>query len=321
MKKNLFYLVLALVMMSAASVNAQVLIGGAASDEPHAGSILDLASGGQTNMGLLLPNVELNDDASEFVLVPGGTVTEDIKQTATGMIVYNTAYVLKGAGVYVWDGNKWMPLRDPCQNSILDKRDGNVYCTGDFGAAGWWMTQNLRYIPTDPGYAYPNQDNTILDPGKHPEYGLLYTWDAAANGETVEPMHGICPDGWHIPDVNEWDALRAEISNDASNKYSTFSGTGDAGTKMKSAVFVNGTDSQGSSHPAQRGGFDALLAGWEYEGDVRDYGSATGFWAADWDGRGNWGYSLAASGSSSSMLGKFRKDSRTLHSMRCKRDN
>ncbi|MDR0412283.1 MAG: hypothetical protein LBH61_00565, partial [Dysgonamonadaceae bacterium] len=62
-----FFLMLTLVMTSAASVNAQLIIGSATKD-PHAGAILDLASGGQNNLGLLLPNVELDNDASVFTL-------------------------------------------------------------------------------------------------------------------------------------------------------------------------------------------------------------------------------------------------------------
>ncbi|MDR0412253.1 MAG: hypothetical protein LBH61_00415, partial [Dysgonamonadaceae bacterium] len=162
MRSKLFYLVLALVITSATSVNGQVLIGGTENDNPHAGSILDLASGGQNNLGLLLPNVELNDDASEFVLVPDGTSGfETIKQTATGMIVYNIAAVQDGPGVYLWDGGKWTSLSKPsgtplgnnCPKFIIDGRDSNKYFVGDFGDAGCWMTQNLRYIPdSEDGY-------------------------------------------------------------------------------------------------------------------------------------------------------------------------
>jgi uncharacterized protein (TIGR02145 family) len=103
MRSKLFYLVLALVITGAASVNAQVIIG-SASEDPHAGAILDLASGRNSNLGLLLPNVQLGNEASAFTL--GSNGSSDLT-TATGMVVYNTAYVLDGPGIYAWDGNEW----------------------------------------------------------------------------------------------------------------------------------------------------------------------------------------------------------------------
>jgi uncharacterized protein (TIGR02145 family) len=259
MKKKSFCLMLMLVITGAASVNAQVLIGGTASDEPHAGSILDLASGGQNNLGMLLPNVALTNDASEFVLVPEGTVTGDIKQTATGMLVYNTAGVPSGPGLYVWNGTSWMSLSNTCPSTVNDP-DGNEYFTGWFGDAGCWMTQNLRYkgdLSID-DYYYPGSPNNSQEDNEallesHKEYGLLYTWE--------KELNGICPNGWHVPGIDEWEALINEVSNDASNKYSTLSGTGEPGTKMKRPLGINNRNYKGASKPADSGGFDILLVG------------------------------------------------------------
>jgi len=40
-------------------------------------------------------------------------------------------------------------------------------------------------------------------------YGALYTWPAAMNiynESDIKPgrVQGVCPDGWHLPDDNEW---------------------------------------------------------------------------------------------------------------------
>ncbi|MDR0412343.1 MAG: hypothetical protein LBH61_00870 [Dysgonamonadaceae bacterium] len=269
MKKKSFYLMLTLVMTGAASVNAQVLIGGTASDEPHSGAILDLASGGQNNLGMLLPTVELSDDASEFVLVPEGTVTGDIKQTATGMIVYNTTYALRGPGVYVWDGSKWMPLRDPCPNSITDERDGNVYCIGDFGAAGWWMTQNMRYKGTlieGTHYHYPNGSKQEEYEDDH---GLLYTWASAL---------AICPDGWRLPAASESELLNTELENDANQKYSTDTEVGFAGRKARWGTNVDGLSISGTSKAKTEGGFAGRMCGEFYGVQYGGYGESMTFW-------------------------------------------
>jgi hypothetical protein len=106
MKRNVFFLMLTLVMMSVASVNAQVIIGGSENQEPHAGAVLDLSPLGAKKLGLLLPNVELGSAATDFALVAGATSEQ--KTAARGLVVYNTkADALKGVGLYVWTGTEW----------------------------------------------------------------------------------------------------------------------------------------------------------------------------------------------------------------------
>jgi hypothetical protein len=90
---KVFYLALTLIVLSAASMNAQVTIGSL--DNPHPGAVLDLHSNTQ---GCLLPTVSLND-VSVFQLA-----TDTAR--ATGMTVYNTNPAI-GEGIFVWDGRKW----------------------------------------------------------------------------------------------------------------------------------------------------------------------------------------------------------------------
>jgi uncharacterized protein (TIGR02145 family) len=216
---RLFFLMLTLVITGAVSVNAQVLIGDRASGNPHDGAILDLAPPSGQSLGLLLPNVQLSNDANAFSL--GSNVDGDQISAARGMIVYNTANVLDGRGLYVWDGNKWTSLGFACPRSITDERDGNVYFVGDFGAAGCWMTENLRYIPdTEDGYShngtsfdktseekcyvfprmvgdnttYPkteldNVRDTWQNTPKLKETGVFYNWPAAVNMGTRDNEH------------------------------------------------------------------------------------------------------------------------------------
>jgi uncharacterized protein (TIGR02145 family) len=352
MRSKLFYLVLALVITSAASVNGQVLIGENGTGKPHKGAILEL-SPGQNNLGLLLPNVQLSGDANEFVLKPG--VENQEKQAAAGMLVYNTSYFLKGPGLYVWNGASWMPLRDPCPGSITDKRDGNWYCTGDFGAAGTWMTMNLRtkkapngdllversgtVMDNTPSYYYPYNNPQILV--SHPEYGLTYTWAAANYGEDyaedsdqfagrASTRQGICPDGWHLPSDYEWNQLEEVIANGAAGAYSstgqvghgtlTSSGNyrGEHGQKMKSKTAVNSTPSGGTSNGADSNGFNALLAG-RSVGTSNYYGTRTYFWTSSTHSAPYaWFRSLAdvESGVERYNESKYRK-----YSIRCKKNN
>jgi uncharacterized protein (TIGR02145 family) len=97
MKQKLFFLMLTLFVLGAANVSAQVNIG--SNDNPTEGAVLDLSQVADKNLGLLLPQVELTDDATVWGL--DGVATP-------GMIVYNTkANVLDGEGFYGWTNLKW----------------------------------------------------------------------------------------------------------------------------------------------------------------------------------------------------------------------
>jgi uncharacterized protein (TIGR02145 family) len=94
MKQKLFFLMLTLFVLSAASVQAQVTIG--ADAPPHSSAVLDLQS---TALGLKLPTIELGD-VSVFQL--SGTTTN-----ADGIMVYNSSDATiggSGKGIYVWAG-------------------------------------------------------------------------------------------------------------------------------------------------------------------------------------------------------------------------
>ncbi len=89
-----------------------------------------------------------------------------------------------------------------CGEDLVDKRDGQVYktvCIGD----QVWMAENLNYAGA--GVCYDN-DPDICD-----TYGRLYSLKEATglNTSSANPsgIQGICPDGWHVPSVAEWDEL------------------------------------------------------------------------------------------------------------------
>ena len=75
-------------------------------------------------------------------------------------------------------------------NVLVDARDGQKYKI--FHVNGlWWMAQNLNY-ETANSWCY-DLDNESCD-----TWGRIYSWDAAMIA---------CPDGWHLPDDNEWKSL------------------------------------------------------------------------------------------------------------------
>jgi uncharacterized protein (TIGR02145 family) len=203
--------------------------------EPNEGALLDLKQS-QTNgsanasKGLLLPRVQLTDLNELAPMLNSSTDTE--KAAYVGLTVYN---VERGScpsipsGIYVWGGSEWTPILNdggggggsdvdpagPGEVGVLkDPRDNELYYTGDFGTAGIWMLENLRYIPkakdcythsaasstgtTDKYYAFPREvsgttayndlDNiksTWQGSTKLRKMGVLYNWAGATNGRSL----------------------------------------------------------------------------------------------------------------------------------------
>ena len=145
-------------------------------------------------------------------------------------------------------------------DSIVDKRDGQVYKTVKIGTQVW-MAQNLNYADSVNTPSLLKRNWCYGDKPKNCEFGgRLYTWAAAVDSiklanDADDPqlcgyrtncnfpskLQGICPEGWHLPDTTEWRTLIFRVSNDASV----------AGYKLASRVGwyeeVNGTDDYGFS--------------------------------------------------------------------------
>jgi uncharacterized protein (TIGR02145 family) len=100
-----------------------------------------------------------------------------------------------------------------CGSAFTDARDGIEYNTVQIGSQ-CWMKENLRTMKDPDGsdldendFRYPDFDLDNLQ-----TYGLLYSWNAMMNGgqsSTANPsgVQGICPEGWHVPSLAEWNKL------------------------------------------------------------------------------------------------------------------
>jgi uncharacterized protein (TIGR02145 family) len=101
--KKIFFLMLAFLIWSAASMNAQVRIGGMT--DPHGSAVLDLNTADATNngtLGLALPRVELQSTEDQST----------IANPVVGLAVYNTTKMGSGVtavvpGIYVFTGTAW----------------------------------------------------------------------------------------------------------------------------------------------------------------------------------------------------------------------
>ncbi|MCI0513962.1 hypothetical protein L0128_12170 [candidate division KSB1 bacterium] len=148
---------------------------------------------------------------------------------------------------------------------MKDQRDGRYYKTVRIGDQ-IWMAENLNY-----GKLVGNcdqQDNGMVEKTCYENdstigavYGGLYTWDEAMNWRYTEGNQGICPPGWHLPTLAEWQVLRQ------------FLGVDSAGQQLKA--------SKGDPLPwdgNNSSGFTAIPAGTGYQ----KYFGRQGQWAVYW---------------------------------------
>ena len=154
--------------------------------------------------------------------------------------------------------------------------DGNVYQIIQIGTQ-WWMMENLKvthYRNGDPipevtdnniwsglnTGAYCNYDNNVENVTT---YGRLYNW------YSVNDVSEIAPEGWHVPDDDEWQTLvdyLGEISV--------------AGGKMKEAGFEHwNSPNTGATNES---GFTALPSGcrFNYDGNFSCIGKYAFFWSS-----------------------------------------
>jgi uncharacterized protein (TIGR02145 family) len=134
--------------------------------------------------------------------------------------------------------------------------DGNEYQVVKIGNQ-IWMAENLRSLHYSDGTAIPNV-RVYDDIEQYADtYGRLYTWEAVMNGETSSNenpsgVHGIAPEGWHVPSKAEWEELIAYLG-----------GNSVAGGKMKAIGTTYWADPNiGATNES---GFNALPGGvWDF---------------------------------------------------------
>ena len=154
---------------------------------------------------------------------------------------------------------------DNCEyGTLTDDRDGQTYKTVKIGEQ-WWMAENLNYryiqqTAEEDSSSYCYND----DPANCAKYGRLYLWSAVMI---------VCPEGWHLPDTTEWNAL-----------FNAVGGKATAGKMLKSTEGWNdkyyGTSGNGSDayfFSALPAGFRNSNGGFYDEGDYASFLSSTEF--------------------------------------------
>ena len=179
----------------------------------------------------------------------------------------------KKTDMYLHDAST---VYDEVAQTLTDGRDGQVYKTVVINNRVW-MAENLNYKyyhKTARSFCY-NADTANCK-----KYGRLYTWSAAldsagffsnecwgcGNGSEIKAagrVRGVCPDGWHLPNMVEWQDLMYYVGENFMEKLKSRDGWNE----------TPGTDEFG---------FCALPAGSRKntEGNFLEEGEYVYFWAS-----------------------------------------
>lgn len=173
--------------------------------------------------------------------------------------------------------------------TMTDSRDKQIYKTVKIGTQTW-MAENLNYADSTTTPSLKGKSWCFGNKAENCEVaGRFYTWAAAIDSVALyddgngvvcgygkictlpATVRGICPNGWHLPNNDEWKILIEEIGGIYDDSGEIF----DAGKVLKSQLFFGGSDSFG---------FSVLPAGEVYDGGK---GSNDGFTAFFWSSTGS----------------------------------
>lgn len=150
----------------------------------------------------------------------------------------DTYFCYKDSLIALCNGKPYDPLTENCHKNIVyehgfftDERDGKTYKYVVIGNQTW-MAENLNYnyqVPTSQldssSFCHSHKPDSCL------KYGRLYLWSAAMDSaglfstdglgcgtgskcNRAETVRGVCPEGWHLPEKEEWDTLFTQHSYD-----------------------------------------------------------------------------------------------------------
>lgn len=169
------------------------------------------------------------------------------------------------------DGTNTNGGGEPCPGIPTVTYAGKTYNTVQIGSQ-CWLRENLNVgtkinstaggqQQTDNGviekYCYDNDESNCNT------YGGLYEWNEMMQYVTQEGAQGICPSGWHIPTLAEFETLEGHVNDEAGKLI-------DESQNTSGYTATNET------------GFSALFAGYrnDYDGDFHYLGDRINFWSS-----------------------------------------
>lgn len=249
--------------------------------------LVNLKIGKGTVLSGVFKDIDWGDGTSYLItyldLSGGSSFTE---MGTTEMV--SVPYALYAGSIYVnysndtlYIGDQWVYIPSGGGSSngdLVSDFDGNTYGVVTIGNQ-IWLASNLKSTHYSNGSAINgayDYDNNATNAG---EYGKLYTWSATMNSagsstSTPSGVQGVCPTGFHLPSISEWDILKDYVSD----HYGV--GGGLIGQKLKETGTAHWETANGNNET----GFTAVGAGHMYIlGGVpsfKELKEATAFWSA-----------------------------------------
>ena len=206
--------------------------------------------------------------------------TKSEKDANRGCTSYNLNEEMLVAGYAVCSySGKWIASTRTVAGTMT--YGGQTYNTIGIGTQ-MWMAENLNYEykvndSTYGNWCYNNSADSCA------KYGRLYTWGAAMDSAVTgcgygkscwagnDRAKGVCPDGWHLPDIDEWYALILAVGlpSYAGTLLKTSSGWYSDG---------NGTDEYGFS--ARPNGYRHYINENYINENFSNAGKAASFWTS-----------------------------------------
>ncbi|MGA9117541.1 MAG: FISUMP domain-containing protein, partial [Bacteroidota bacterium] len=199
-----------------------------------------------------------------------GSFTSSMTGLSPSTPYYVRAYATNSAGTNYGSQVSFTtasPPGSPCPGTPTVSWGGKTYNTVLIGTQCWFR-ENLDFGTMVSGSQNQTNNGTIEkycykdSIANCATYGGLYQWDEAMQYDTTQGVRGICPPGWHIPTLAEFQTLSATLGGDGNALKAIGQGTGaGAGTNTS--------------------GFSALLAGHRsYDRYFRSLGSYGYFWSS-----------------------------------------
>lgn len=168
----------------------------------------------------------------------------------------------------------YIRVYQPCPDQPTVEYEGQIYTTVLIGSS-CWLRENLN-VGTMINVHQDQTDNSVIEKYCYDNlesncdiYGGLYQWDEIMQYTQTPGVQGICPDGWHIPQDNEWTIL------------SDFLGGGTvAGGKMKESGYEHWNPPNTAATNIT--GYSGLPGGFRYtDGVCYDIKDGCWYWSSD----------------------------------------
>lgn len=223
--------------------------------------VQEILSSSANNQSVMISSIAQNISSSQI---------EETTSSSFFLTTFSSSFIKSSSSSSVKSSSSKSNLPKISGSYLIDNRDENKYKLVTIGEQTWFA-ENLKY-KSDSSWCY----NNSLDSCK--KYGRLYQWHSAMNlsKEYAEKIYnssmdlgkkdrGLCPVGWHLPNLNDWDMLLNNI--DSLNAFQ--------GLLLKSTDFwkelMNGYDTYS---------FNAYPAGYYNQGQFGDIGYTTTFWSS-----------------------------------------